>query len=662
MAVCGSPLEDLAWSLSAYVPRLVCCNTQDNLFLPSAVTTGEIDKVRLEDLSREGVACADGFATNTVFHALSRSARLLGAHPQGAFLGAVASGLLLGALPEGHTKRNSLPDSFFGPAGGSPSPGQSCLEADDPVHRSWVAEADSASEFRALVVLFDAVVVSLRELVCAGTSHATSISSVATTNPVTLSDSTLEAARPVRSVFFRDNVMVARYSGDAPESLELPFDSDPVLRSRHHDWQGDAVLSAVLVISSGQNSKMVVSWQGEERCVELVPNRAFLCWSGCTVVRGPSLLVVIRYFDGKLSMQSAPGIEHLYRHCNPVGLSRRAALSTCFQDVHQARRLELIHEFYEVRGGDRTDTLGLKMWLAQNHCCAQCGRADASCGSEHGEEWYCSPCGRIWHQATRLEVREDGAVYSGLLVNDIERQTVRDTMQEGQWFMEFRHGALAAPELVGLRPCPLSSLGECGDSTCTTHCSVTPGARPWFLRHAVRHIEQEFALSDGVALTFIGSGQLYFEFLLVDELLRAIPVREAHLVDLKYGVAQEIAERAAVAQFAAWFSQVRTYMHTSVDEWSYRVTESCCCAHAVVMVDVAGLMENWKDALGRTIRGALPPGSLFMHLTQGRDESPGTRVALFAWSEVHRLQGAEFQRVERRDWMVGATGPGTVTF
>jgi len=173
-----------------------------------------------------------------------------------------------------------------------------------------------------------------------------------------------------------------------------------------------------------------------------------------------------------------------------------------------------------------------------------------------------------------------------------------------------------------------------------------------------------------LVLTFLGSGHLYFEFLLLERLLSVgTKVLEVHLVDSAYGETGKLAERAAIAQFAAWFSQVRTFMHTSIAQWLERLGAGARGgpAHAVLAVDAGSIVSEWEAWLRQTLRDTLPQGSLFLHLTQRRDSEAaegkqGEEAPRSAWAEVHglRMVGGrlEFQRLERRDWSPGDTGAG----
>lgn len=276
-----------------------------------------------------------------------------------------------------------------------------------------------------------------------------------------------------------------------------------------------------------------------------------------------------------------------------------------------------------------------------------------------------------------MEVRpEDSTLYSSLAVYEQDRRFTRDCMRDPSlWKLELRHGALSAPEELLGQPCPISALGECGDTNCVTYRFLTPGARPGFLAMAERYIVGDLPQpSRRPVLSFLGSGQLYFEFLLLDQLLcGGTRVKEVHLVDLVYGDTTKVAEKAALAQFAAWFSHVQVCAHTSIEAWAEQILRKSgtqTSQHAVLMVDAANLTGEWDGKIRPLLEAALPQGSIFIHLTQGRDEEAvkdkeGEEAPRFAWSEVHRLRflagQLSFVRVERRDWDLGASGPGVIT-
>ena len=115
------------------------------------------------------------------------------------------------------------------------------------------------------------------------------------------------------------------------------------------------------------------------------PNRLLLHWpakAGAHEVlpaESPWLSLVVRIFEGK--PRSPPGMEHLYRHCNPVApFDRLAALEPCTHDANHAQRVVLIHDFFERHGGDKLDPAALDAFLGGRGLCSQCGRVFAEPG------------------------------------------------------------------------------------------------------------------------------------------------------------------------------------------------------------------------------------------------------------------------------------------
>jgi len=680
----GHVLEDITW--------LLCDGLRITKKAPTESSEAQCDTFEeaavvasvAQGLAAEELAVVDRFMPGECLPELLTAARALDARDtqETGFLDSVAVGLLEGRLPDEHPLCGQLPDALYGPAGSAP-PGQeaSCLarQAGGDVKRSWLAAEEDclAGAFRRLTRRLDDLVASLQQ-----------------GNVLGILEKRLSLAR------FRDNVMVAHHFGGVHEgSFELPYDTDVILRGRHTEWKGDGVLTAVFILCGMGGMKTHSGGRAREHNIPLYPGRLLLYWANvgerCSLLEASETLlaIVVRYFDGKRSLRAPPGMEHLYRHCNPVPpLDRLGALLTCAHDRNHARRLELIYEFFEKHGGDKLNPSALDSWLGKTGLCSQCGRllqpgVVAVC-PEFGGRWACVFCLKIYEQASCLSVRSnDGAAYSALAVGDLERQAVRRSMQDpAQWPMELRHSSalttvtLAAPEELQGRACPLSALGECGDTTCVTYRFRTPGARPAFLRLAVQKIADAFGsgtkMRKRTVLSFLGAGQLYFEFLVLDALLSGgTQVLDVHLVDLSYGDTGKLAERAAIAQFIAWFSQVKTYVHTSVEEWVKRLSsglgsETTAEAHAVVAVDASNIWGEWDSKLKPLLESVLPPGSLFLHLTQSRDEEAvrgkdGEEAPLFAWAEVYRLrlEGGRlaFQRLERRDWELGSEGPGSVT-
>lgn len=772
MAPFGRHLEELCWfvcsegifpgvGVSLRVPSLRgAANAKGGrpVLLRRAAACGspaDVEKV-LENLQEDGFAAVDGFiapqrlsqycgpdaaagGAMSVLGLRQVALQLDGRPPEeSGFLSVEAASLLEGRMPPQHPRAGSVPPSLFGAPGPAPL-GQvpSCLSSSQHqkaatwavpdayggsgsgIRRSWLGGTSGGGidvlgvQLEAFSRSLDALVSELRDF------------------PAADDAASAKAATALRCALFRDHVMVARHDGRLVQgSLDLPYDSDTVLGGRHPDWRGDAVLTAVSFLDEGCAiclPKPESRETGDARVVKAQPGRLLLYWSRNAsfhsilgTAAGDSLCLLVRYFDGAKSLLSPPGMEHLYRHCNPVWPAERfEALRQIAHDDHHAKRVALISDFFEVVSGDKLEPGALDEWLADNGYCVQCGRvlAQAHGGilprAEFGGKRTCSGCLGTWHLAASLHVRaEDGAAYPGFNVSDQDRHAVRQCVGDPDvWAMELRHGALAAPETLPLPvagaacipvPCPLSALGECGDTNCATYRSRTPAARPEFLDAAVSHISalrstSAYTPPQDLVLSFLGSGQLYFEFLLLERVLAlgGVHVTSVHLVDTAYGAPQAwtaermpvVAEHAAIAQFAAWFSQTHVFVHPSLDAWTERALPpgapmppgpTGCdgtagaqggagegrAAHVVLAVDAANVVCEWEKTLRPRLESVLPAGSLFMHLTQSKDAKPSCarapgsphREVEFVWSEVHEVRPAHgrrrrFERRERREWI-----------
>eukprot|EP00927_Polykrikos_kofoidii_P050031 TRINITY_DN43992_c0_g1_i1.p1 TRINITY_DN43992_c0_g1~~TRINITY_DN43992_c0_g1_i1.p1 ORF type:complete len:368 (-),score=41.87 TRINITY_DN43992_c0_g1_i1:74-1177(-) len=164
------------------------------------------------------------------------------------------------------------------------------------------------------------------------------------------------------------------------------------------------------------------------------------------------------------------------------------------------------------------------------------------------------------------EVEEDrfqnGCLVKPTHVSPAARRRIRCILGTSSWRLERRHGYVRPPLCLPCgNDCVLADLGECGDRKCGNYrlgkyCDV----RPSFLEFCVSHIFRQLSTSrlrQGIVFCSLGSGQLLFDWELLERLTRqeGVEVSTAHLIDKDYGgsARRESAVRAQQTM-AGWFT------------------------------------------------------------------------------------------------------------
>lgn len=162
---------------------------------------------------------------------------------------------------------------------------------------------------------------------------------------------------------------------------------------------------------------------------------------------------------------------------------------------------------------------------------------------------------------------------SAVPFSDIGRRAVRNAIDSGGWQMSLMDWYVRPPQVLprGLRN-PLCDLGECGDDNCALY-RLRPGAeavRPEILDFCtgqiVKHAEglQERGAA-GLVYCSLGCGCLYFDWELLDRLLRSegVHVAQVWLVERCYRQGSNESGRAIRAReaFARWFANWGIEIH-----------------------------------------------------------------------------------------------------
>ena len=133
---------------------------------------------------------------------------------------------------------------------------------------------------------------------------------------------------------------------------------------------------------------------------------------------------------------------------------------------------------------------------------------------------------------------DNGALVRPTLVSDESRIALREAMDSSCLQLERRHGYVRPCRfLQSGKKCILKDLGECGDRKCGNYrLGKYAAVRPDFLKFCVDHIKA-FCSKAGLVYCSLGSGQLLFDWELLEHLTRkeGVQIRAIHLIDHAYG-------------------------------------------------------------------------------------------------------------------------------
>lgn len=185
-------------------------------------------------------------------------------------------------------------------------------------------------------------------------------------------------------------------------------------------------------------------------------------------------------------------------------------------------------------------------------------------------------------------------------------------------------------------------LNECQATGCSCSRTMNPTARDGFARFAAQRIAEVAVGKNEVSYASLGCGLLRFDFAFLESLLAAeVPVVAVHLVDPQYdpdskGHGQH---RAALAQFAAWFSEkgVEVYAHASTEKFAFHVRQAQSLPLAVLQVDCSELTWVFDQQVKPMLEEVLLYGGLFCALTSREGAVQTSNGASDAWGEFWRL-------------------------
>eukprot|EP00933_Yihiella_yeosuensis_P081917 TRINITY_DN9560_c0_g1_i1.p1 TRINITY_DN9560_c0_g1~~TRINITY_DN9560_c0_g1_i1.p1 ORF type:complete len:360 (+),score=45.42 TRINITY_DN9560_c0_g1_i1:89-1168(+) len=263
------------------------------------------------------------------------------------------------------------------------------------------------------------------------------------------------------------------------------------------------------------------------------------------------------------------------------------------------------------------------------------------------------------------ETAEEAPLVKPLSVSGKERERVREIFGTAEWKLERRRG-LVRPmlKLPSGRSCVVAPLGECGDRKCGNYRlgPKTSMVRPDFLHFCVDQIKSAFSpeiLKAGIVYCSLGSGQLLFDWELLEQLTRkeGVRLRAVHLIDKDYGGPKR-RDSAIQAQrmFAGWFEEAaweedgigpcpfRSFLSAlDFQRWVARTGQE---AHVLLDCDAVGARKRIDVASFR--KTALRPDGICLILS-----NPAKRTALAKRCQPNGSTSLEQLTLEvyrRGDW------------
>jgi len=240
-------------------------------------------------------------------------------------------------------------------------------------------------------------------------------------------------------------------------------------------------------------------------------------------------------------------------------------------------------------------------------------------------------------------------------VSERERQRVRQWAGTPEWRFERRRGYVRPMRHLPCgSTCAVADLGECGDRKCGNYRlgSDTWSVRPQFLDFCIDHIRQALSpavLRSGIVYCSLGSGQLLFDWELLEELTlrEGARLRAVHLIDQDYGGPKKRTSAVHAQQvLAGWYEDhapctFRSYL-SAVDfqKWSSRTGE---LAHILLDCDAVGARKRVDIANFR--KAVLRAGGICLVLS-----NPAKRTAIIKRGSggLNVLQQQVYRRGEWR--------------
>lgn len=206
----------------------------------------------------------------------------------------------------------------------------------------------------------------------------------------------------------------------------------------------------------------------------------------------------------------------------------------------------------------------------------------------------------------------------------------------------------------------ISDLGECGDQKCGNYRlgEKSQVVRPDFLEFCVSLIKREIpesVLQDGLVYCSLGSGQLLFDWELLERfIVEGIRVRAVHLIDQDYGGAKrrDSAVRASRV-FAGWFDEgerrpceFKMFL-SALDYQDWVLSTGGEAAHVLLDCDAVGARKRIDVISFR--KAALKPNGICLVLSNPAKRTAIKKRPAADGGEV-RLKVLEQQVYRRAEW------------
>jgi len=247
-----------------------------------------------------------------------------------------------------------------------------------------------------------------------------------------------------------------------------------------------------------------------------------------------------------------------------------------------------------------------------------------------------------------------GSLVRPTLVTDEERRALRSALDSSMLTLERRHGYVRPQRFLPCgRECVLKDLGECGDEKCGNYrLGKYASVRPDFLKFCVEQIK-DCCSRAGLVYCSLGSGQLYFDWELLEHLRQkeGIRIQAIHLIDIAYGGSKHRASAVRAQRlFAGWFQEgaweegagpcpVRSFLTAAqFQDWVARTGEA-----VDILLDCDAVSARKKVDVDKFRHAVLRTHGLCLVLS-----NPAKRIA------IHKPSGKALRELQHQVYRKGA--------